>query len=101
MHCDRDNACDCVTYQPDPFLCWKRAACEPSEFVSDDEYSTYVKANRKAVPTTTAKTTLAPSSDTTTSLAPIGEYTAYEAKNCYNGAGGQEIDGDGVAVSDD
>lgn len=45
--CDQDDACDCVT--SDSQQCWKRASCEPSQFLADDGYTTFVKSQPKTM----------------------------------------------------
>lgn len=48
--CDEDDSCDCVTFRKSGSAwCWKRAACQPSQFLNDGGYDTYVKAKTDVV----------------------------------------------------
>lgn len=48
--CDEDESCECVTFRKSGSeWCWKRAACQPAQFLSDGGYDTYVKAQAETV----------------------------------------------------
>lgn len=48
--CDANTDCECVTFQPSNGKCWMRAACNASEFATNDRYVTYV-SSREPAPT--------------------------------------------------
>jgi len=48
--CDEDDSCDCVTFRKSGSAwCWKRAACQPSQFLNDGGYDSYVKSKTETV----------------------------------------------------
>ena len=48
--CNVDASCECVSFRPADGKCWKRGACQPSQFGSDSSFNTYVKSGGPSPP---------------------------------------------------
>lgn len=45
--CDADATCGCVTYKSSLGKCWKRSACEPTAFETNEAFDTYVRMSEQ------------------------------------------------------